>query len=219
MISKRLLSLAAAAAAVGWGGFAQANTFNLNLSGALADYTVNPSFDCCGFHVDPSFLPLTGLDGTNSILVSQGDLFTVTVTLDGSLTIPASVTRTDVTLLLTGSAFPSENTGLENEVVDFTNLGSEVLHIDSESTTTSSQLAVFNPLFPPNNGALTFDKIVYSFDVQTLGQSATLDGASLNFNVLAASVAVPEPSAWALMLVGFGGLGAVLRARRRQAFA
>jgi len=27
--------------------------------------------------------------------------------------------------------------------------------------------------------------------------------------------AVPEPSAWAMMLVGFGGLGAVMRARRR----
>lgn len=29
----------------------------------------------------------------------------------------------------------------------------------------------------------------------------------------------PEPASWALMLVGFGGLGAALRARRRQAFA
>jgi len=28
---------------------------------------------------------------------------------------------------------------------------------------------------------------------------------------------VPEPSAWALMLVGFGGLGAALRGRRRKA--
>ena len=33
-----------------------------------------------------------------------------------------------------------------------------------------------------------------------------------------ASGAVPEPAAWALMLVGFGGLGAALRARRK-AFA
>lgn len=219
MIAKRALSLAVASAAVAWGGFAQAATFNLNLSGALADYVVEPSFDCCGFHVAPSFLPLTGLDGTDSITVNQGDVFTVTVTLDGSLTIPASVSRTDVTLLLTGSAFPSENTGLENEVVDFTNLGSEVLHISGESTTTSSQLAVFNPLFPPDNGPLTFDQIVYSFDIQTLGQSATLDGASLNFDRLAATAGVPEPASWALMLLGFGGLGVTLRSLRRRAFA
>jgi hypothetical protein len=29
--------------------------------------------------------------------------------------------------------------------------------------------------------------------------------------------AVPEPATWAMMLVGFGGLGSVLRSRRRQA--
>jgi hypothetical protein len=31
--------------------------------------------------------------------------------------------------------------------------------------------------------------------------------------------AVPEPASWAMMLVGFGGLGAVLRRRRRAVFA
>jgi hypothetical protein len=30
---------------------------------------------------------------------------------------------------------------------------------------------------------------------------------------------VPEPAAWALMILGFGGAGAVLRARRRSGFA
>ena len=31
--------------------------------------------------------------------------------------------------------------------------------------------------------------------------------------------AVPEPASWALMLVGFGGLGAVLRRQRRAVAA
>ena len=31
--------------------------------------------------------------------------------------------------------------------------------------------------------------------------------------------AVPEPATWALMLLGFGGLGAMLRRQRRQAIA
>ena len=30
--------------------------------------------------------------------------------------------------------------------------------------------------------------------------------------------AVPEPSTWAMMLLGFGGLGAMLRSRRRDSF-
>jgi hypothetical protein len=34
-----------------------------------------------------------------------------------------------------------------------------------------------------------------------------------------ASAPVPEPSGWALMLIGFGGLGGVLRNRRRGAIA
>jgi hypothetical protein len=29
-------------------------------------------------------------------------------------------------------------------------------------------------------------------------------------------MAVPEPSSWALMIVGFGGIGAVLRKRRHS---
>ena len=31
------------------------------------------------------------------------------------------------------------------------------------------------------------------------------------------SAAVPEPSAWALMIAGFGGMGALLRRRRALA--
>jgi len=48
------------------------------------------------------------------------------------------------------------------------------------------------------NGGVFFDKL----SVQT-------DGAG----------AVPEPAAWALMIVGFGGVGATIRARRRMIVA
>jgi hypothetical protein len=39
------------------------------------------------------------------------------------------------------------------------------------------------------------------------------------FEVQGDVTAVPEPGAWALMIIGFGGAGAVLRARRRRALA
>ena len=43
----------------------------------------------------------------------------------------------------------------------------------------------------------------------TLPPFALLDGVTL--------VAVPEPTTWALMIMGFGGIGAMVRTRRRQA--
>jgi hypothetical protein len=42
----------------------------------------------------------------------------------------------------------------------------------------------------------------------------TAQSASGSFD---AQIAVPEPATWGLMLVGFGGMGALLRNRRRTA--
>ena len=44
-------------------------------------------------------------------------------------------------------------------------------------------------------------------------------GGGAGVSQLFATSAVPEPSAWALMIVGVGGLGATLRTRRRGAIA
>jgi hypothetical protein len=62
-------------------------------------------------------------------------------------------------------------------------------------------------------GTLTFAAPVLAGDNNT-----GIDDITLNAVGAAAPGGVPEPSAWALMLVGFGGLGAALR-RRRQTLA
>jgi hypothetical protein len=50
-----------------------------------------------------------------------------------------------------------------------------------------------------------------------------LQGAAVispTFTLISDSVAVPEPGTWALMILGFGGIGGALRNNRRKlAFA
>jgi hypothetical protein len=45
------------------------------------------------------------------------------------------------------------------------------------------------------------------------------DGVHAAFEVLGDVTAVPEPATWALMIIGFGGAGAMLRGRRRRTLA
>lgn len=48
---------------------------------------------------------------------------------------------------------------------------------------------------------------------------AGVDVVAMDDFIFGEPVAVPEPTAWVLMILGFGGVGAALRSRRRAAFA
>jgi len=58
-------------------------------------------------------------------------------------------------------------------------------------------------------------------------QTISLDGVTITWSdvasagagAIASVVPIPEPGTWALMLVGVGGLGAMLRMRRKSAGA
>lgn len=63
------------------------------------------------------------------------------------------------------------------------------------------------------------NRIYYNFGSDMVTRiEFTSTGQSFEFDGLAATVAVPEPGTWALMIMGFGGAGAMLR-RRKAALA
>jgi hypothetical protein len=70
-----------------------------------------------------------------------------------------------------------------------------------------------NPLVPGGRPVGSWEGDANSDALRTVVSGvAVSDGFS-------APASVPEPAAWALMLVGFGGLGAVMRSSRRRAAA
>jgi hypothetical protein len=87
-------------------------------------------------------------------------------------------------------------------------------HVTDAQETAFDYAAPFGPV--PGFG-------IYLAQFQDVGSSQgllTFQAASgVTFSSAASSAVVPEPAAWALMIVGFGGVGAVLRRRRGGAVA
>jgi hypothetical protein len=76
--------------------------------------------------------------------------------------------------------------------------------------TSSNQLAFFN-----NNLAGPYS-VTTTFRIQANGSTSD---ASSSPSIILSAVAVPEPATWALMILGFGSAGAMLRRRRQMALA
>ncbi len=77
--------------------------------------------------------------------------------------------------------------------------------------------------FPGDGSSSTITGVSFVQNGYAVGGSLTAptgstgEGASYFGGNLTLSSSAPEPMSWALMLVGFGGMGAALRARRRAA--
>jgi choice-of-anchor C domain-containing protein len=87
-----------------------------------------------------------------------------------------------------------------------------------------SQASVYNFLQPGNTKAnMGWEE--QSFRFTAYDTTADLHFSSTQFNPYGPALdgvsimAVPEPATWAFLIMGFGGIGAALRSKRRPAFA
>ncbi|WP_166430550.1 PEPxxWA-CTERM sorting domain-containing protein [Polymorphobacter arshaanensis] len=193
---------------------AQAASYVVDLTGNVAGFS-NFQQDFGGLHFNSYFLSLSGLDSSNAITVDQGDDIFATVTLDALYTIPASQVRTDLLLYFFGSGFSGGPTAV-NGAFNFYD-GTTLVGSYGYSSSTSSQLASFAVLFPPDNGAFSFDSFTTSVNITLLDAPATLDQAAFSYSLVSDIRAVPEPASWALMIGGFTLVGTALRRRRSAA--
>jgi hypothetical protein len=205
-----IVTMAAVAAVVFGAASAHAAIYTENLTGTVLGF--NP---ISGFQPGSPDYVYTGEDETltgwttPAFPVVAGDEIDVTVTLDNPFTVPASTSWTGLVLDLLAS---SGGGGEENFVWTFFDGATPVAEITSLSTT-SGGVSTFGILNPPNNGAFTFTSFTDVITVTTLN-TLNVDLTGAFFEEFQATN-VPEPATWSLMLAGFAGLGAALRARRR----
>jgi PEP-CTERM motif len=186
MTIRTWLASAAIAGALAAPGVANATTVDLTISGSLDgdSYTATLSLDVTGGQV-------TSGTGTLSILgFTNAPLVLITTSSPGNEGTPVGYRANDGTdYFNTGQAYPIDTLGLLFDV----------------NTTTPVWGAY--PLFAVWSNTLgdgysaAFTGVVDGVEYYNIQGSAALS------NVETSSSAVPEPSTWAMMLLGFVGLG------------
>ena len=166
----------------------------------------------------------TSFDVTfNSLYAGSADL---TFVLDGFASLDGqNWYEDDFTLSLNGVAIAQGTWNLGgggNDVVYFAPVGATFDNVSGNGanvTWAGGHVNVSTPLqLLAGSNTLTFayNSLPYN-DGQNAGwQGMDDEGWAAHNVVVSQAAAVPEPATWGLMLVGFGGLGAVLRQSRRQ---
>jgi hypothetical protein len=197
--SKLAAGAAAAGLLIGSSAYAGVLYDNGPLDGNDLGWTIN-----FGFAVSDSFTlsaPATVTGVTFGAWNFPGDVIS---TVDWGITSAAGTYPDDGTAAVT--------TGTQNP-----NSGGYLVSIDSFSTGAVSLAAGTYYLVLQNAGVSSGDPAYWD---QNSGPSSATENTigdipSETFQILGTSGTVPEPTAWALMLVGFAGLGAALRGARK----
>jgi hypothetical protein len=165
-----------------------------------------PSF--MGFDFQPAYATFAGISshaatGAGVDLQQIIDSGTLTFTNDlGNL----------LTVTFTNGVLGGRNGGAYLRAGDDSSIGASVTY------TSDFEVPDFSTLPDGTDNfvlGLTFNPPSSNLGIGSNGQLASFNASTVGtFNTLA----VPEPASWALMIVGFGGLGGLLRVKRRRGF-
>jgi hypothetical protein len=205
--STRLSILAAAATALASAAsMAHATVYTLSLTGDPTTGSTG-AFNSGNMSYQTFFLDL-GLGGAAPFVVEQGDEIQTSITLSSALTVPGV---NDYQFLGVNFEGPTPPVGVST-AGSFTFSG---LTGSAPNPTSNNCGNCASDLFgQPGTGApFAFTGLVSDVTFLTLTAPYTISDVTLTYQV--DSIAAPEPAAWTLMLIGFGGMGAM--ARRRAA--
>ena len=182
---------------------------------------------------------LIALAGATALTAASAANAAVTIGTTGGTNGTTTATVTDAVNNPNKIEFDTTNaaagsfSSLFNFFSDSSNLGVFSVTTATNPASTVGTLALFTGGSMTTNGTTPFNSITGSSNTLTLtspltpntwytfnyqGSLATAGNVSGPASFYAAA-AVPEPAAWALMLLGFGGIGIAMRRRRRPALA
>ena len=188
---------------------AAAMTFTLNLSGVVANTTVN-NFSFGGYDFQSGSLELTGFD---PFTLDAGDSIDATVTLDGAFVVPASVATPYAQFVGFNLNGPIDPT-----FASMTGSLTLVGLVGDPPNPLSSGCGNCTALIGgrPFGNFFSFTGLIATGTVDTLDAPRLINSISIGYQVNPGLTppAVPEPATWALLLGGFGLTGVAARRRR-----
>ena len=162
------------------------------LFSSFADHTGNPSAGM--------MMVINGASDANTIVWSEGDI-------GGGQPLIGAANTSYTFSFWVASVYPASPADLQLWVN-----GAKIDGVTFQAAGATGQWQPFT--YTGNTGANGLKSISLSNNnLEPSGNDFALDDMSVQ------GVAVPEPTSWALMLLGFGGMGAMLRNRRRTVAA
>lgn len=196
-VSKAALAGLALSAALAGG--AQAATHVLNLTGSALDVTTS-SFESGGVFYDTGSLELSGF---TPFMLADGDDVEVTVTItDGAFTLP----------IRDNMFFGLNFSDISGGVQPVTSSSTGTFSFDGGPDVSAGCGNCTSLITFQNGGALSFTSL-FAAGAFTMDTPYEINSITVSYQVND-NAAVPEPGAWALMIMGFGGAGWMIRRRR-----